>query len=232
MITVADVVTYASKLLNDQETGNEFMVWEESFLEQAASEAIALIAGVYESAFVKTTTMSLSSGVAHAIPEEMRNSFRVTAQVCGSTKRYNLDRVDAASIRDSMPSPTMPCGECVPRPMFGCAQSVSPCGDWDLRKWAWSTDQADTLFTYPPVQTTGMVEVSYTGNTVTDGVTPLHERWLPAIVSFTLFRAYSVDNESQIHVARAASNFDTFVSMTGINNTGGVKSPKKGSGGA
>ena len=216
MIAVADVVTYVSTILNDQEVGYEFTVWEEQFLEQAAREAVALISGVNASAFVKTQTMLLNAGASHPVPVDLRNDFKVVAQVCGTTKRYNFESVNSDSIKDSMPSAAIPCDDCKPRPMFGCAQSTSPCGDWELRRWAWSTEQADVLYVYPPVVTSGTIEVSYTGEVVEDGSAPLHEKWFPAIVSFVLFRAYSKDNESQIHAARAATNYDTFVSLTGI----------------
>lgn len=215
-MNIAALVHYVSSLLNDQETGNEFLTWDESLVTEAVHEAIAAVAHATPQSFIVSGTHTVTPGVSQAVPPERRELFSVNAQICGEApfivRNTGITQVDTDAITSGGE-----CQSCGGRSLFVC-NTPDPCGAWKLNRWAWNAARPYELLLSPAPPNDGVartLEVSWLGPTHVDGETALTDKWKPAVVAFAMYRLYSVDIESASHQAKSKDSFAVFSALIG-----------------
>lgn len=223
-MNIAGLVTYVSSILNDQEAGNSFLVWDEPLVRSAIMEAIGAVARVTPSDFIATGTMTLTPGTLQVVPVERRRQFTVMSQTCGDSV-FTSTHTDFKQALPQAIRASDACGVCPPRQLFPCAAVADPCKGWNLKRWAWSPTQPSELRVDPPVpndNTPRVLTVSWLGELAPAGEAPLHDMWKPAVVEYALHRLYSVDHESQVHQAASAQHFVNYTNLVAVPKQSGA----------
>lgn len=225
-IHVPTLVQYISSVLNDQEPGYEFTVWDEQFLTAAVREAATAIGHAHPRALAVPAPVVLAPGSVQTLPAIMQEGFAVTSQQCGDKLHMGFSRV---AVEDFSPACQQTTGRMVfavrYKPSTGNCGSSDGCGGWLLDTWAWDAASPASLYVSPPVPNDSVVRtltVTYTGAAYEGDTLRLSDSWQSAVVAFVLHRAYTKDVESSTHASLAAENMKLFLALLGIESTGGA----------
>lgn len=219
-LRVQELVAYVSGLLNDQESGHEFMTWNQPLVESGVREGISIIALKKPELFIDVVPVTMRPGIRQALPDGVREDIRVVSYVSEGQERFDFTDTTAVLIkRDSGAFAT-----CTPRSAFSAPDDRPPHG-WRLRHWAWDAGDPSSIYVSAPVPNDGreyILNVAHVGSGVKDdGTTNIHDRWKPVVVSFALYRMWSVDNESDIAAKRASEYFTQTAALLGVKLTPG-----------
>lgn len=212
MDTVASTIAYASYILNDQNAGSEFSVWSEDMLHTAFNEALAVIATRVPWAFRKRGTITLTPGSLQAIPESMRSNFKVLGQKC---HRLGVPYTRTSVTRVAKLTGLADC--CPPNVgMFAnqTTQAMAECGNYVLTSWALDHTDPSVFSVYPSVPngSAPVVEISYVDSPRLDKTASTEEvrHFIPMVVHWMLFRAYSTDLKTDDIRLRSEQHFTHF----------------------
>lgn len=213
MDTVDDVVRYVSHILNDQdEVAGAYSTWPYALLLSSFKEAAALIASRLPSAFREDAELLLQPGMLQNIPTEYRQNFRLLGQRC-QRNGVSYVKTDVIQVQKLIRSNAACCDV---DGMFVDAARKDECGGYTLQ--AWSMDSADpSHFTVQPDVPFGAqatVVVSYANTTALNAPVDMrkHAAFVPLIVSWMLYRAYSTDlktDDVRLRAEQHRNSFDT-----------------------
>jgi hypothetical protein len=200
MQTARQLIKYVSGILNDQELGSEFVVWSEGFLLAALNEGAAYCSSRFPWMFREPLDLILVAGVEQYIAPEYRAGLTYRGQVCTIRGVESL-RTGALPIERTTGDEMMACdtGSCASDGMFStaCAPADDPCGSYRVKNYKIDPGNTTQISVYPPVPlgVSAKIRLSYVKPPEFALDNPLYAvvTFVPVIVDWMLFRAYSVD---------------------------------------
>lgn len=224
MDTVDDVIEYVSHILNDQdEVVGPYAAWPYAVLLSSFKEAAALIASRLPSAFREDAELSLQPGMLQNIPKEYRQNFKLLGQRChrNGVSYVKTDQLQASKLIRGHDA----C--CDTEGMFVAAtRTADECGGYTLSAWSMDITDPSHFTVQPdvPIGAQAVVVISYANTTALNAAVDMkkHAAFIPLIVSWMLYRAYSTDlktDDVRLRADQHRNSFDTDIkSLAAIYN--------------
>lgn len=208
--SVSSVIQYVSTTLNDQQPGNEFAVFAEDYLLEALREGMSLLARVDPASIQDDVDFTLQPGTVQLLPQDMRDSVTILWQVCDAFVHINFSMVESGVIRGS---------EALVARKDNALPACPQPNEWRLRRYSWSPDKPYALFVDPPVPNDGKeykLRVGYLSTLAKTSSFTLSIGLYSALIAYMLYKAYTVNVESNVHVTLASEQLKVFSGVSGI----------------
>ncbi|SAK62632.1 hypothetical protein AWB76_03283 [Caballeronia temeraria] len=204
MATVGDLALEVAALLNDAESGYEFIRWTEAELIEYANDGAAQVASLRPDDFASSQELTLQPGARQTLPNDATHFYRVDGTldqyggVVGmpSATDYGATRIAASYFDD-----------------LACAACRS--GAYTVRSFSFDPTSSRSFFVDPPVPAGKPVKIMVTyaaalARAQADDPLPLPERYHNAVIEWMLYRAFSKDTESASAASHAQEHFGAF----------------------
>lgn len=193
-------------LLNDAELGHESTRWGRDQLLEYANDAIPQIALIRPDVVSENTTLTLQPGSRQELPEDAFDLYRIDGVLDGNG---NVISRPGESDREA---------SIVAQTWFGALGCHNSSGPYVLTSYEFTPDDSTIFYVQPPVPPGKTVKIQANIGQLPapfgeDDKIPIDDRFHNAMIEWALYRAFSIDQESQTNAVYAENHKEHFYEM-------------------